>query len=51
MAILCFQLDCTWNELQSRTYNDLVKNELNEICDPGIVVYSFNLKRQRQADL
>ena len=34
MAILCFQLDCTWNELQSRTYNDLVKNELNEIFDP-----------------
>ena len=25
MAVLGYQLDCIWNELQSRTYKDLMK--------------------------
>jgi hypothetical protein len=51
IAILRCQLDYIKNELQSRTYKDLVKRNLKKSLGLGVVIHTFNFRIQRQADL
>jgi hypothetical protein len=50
MAILSCQLDCIWNELQSRTYKDLVKR-VKKGSGPCMVVQTSNPSSQETRDM